>query len=52
MLWCTGDTDTTLVELCGGAGAASVWALAAAVCGYVGYRYLDKVLGVEGESGQ
>ena len=44
MIWCTGDTDTTLVELCGGAVAASVWALAAAVCGYVGYRYLDKVL--------
>ena len=44
MIWCTEDTDTTLVELCGGAVAASVWALAAAVCGYVGYRYLDKVL--------
>lgn len=48
MIWCTGDTDTTLAELCGGVGAASVWALAAVVCGYVGYRYLDKVLGAEG----
>ncbi len=45
MIWCTGGADTTLSGLCGGAGGASVWALAAALCGYAGYRYLDKAFG-------
>lgn len=52
MFWCTGDVDTTLVELCGGAGAASLWALAAAFCGYAGYRRLDRMFGKGGEPGQ
>ncbi len=52
MIWYTGDADTTLVELCGGAGAASVWALFALLCGYAGCRYLDDAFGAKGEPGR
>ena len=44
IIWCTGDMDTTLVELCGGIGIASICALAALGLVYLGYRYLDKQL--------
>ena len=51
MIWCTGGTDATLAELCGGTGAAFVWAFVAALCGYASFRYLDKMLGEKGGPG-
>ncbi|MCD8317435.1 MAG: CPBP family intramembrane metalloprotease [Paraprevotella sp.] len=42
MIWCSGDSDLTMADLCGGGGLVWLWAVVALVIGYCFYRYLDE----------